>query len=239
MESFMEIYSGEIMTAFFMLVLMLIIVVNLLLKSQNQTTENLHVPTFRNDIDQQKLKKQRREMGSITSVALLSFALMIGLYFFQNRTSMTSFQPESKVEEKLKEPTQPFYPPIGVNKDRYVHKQPEPEVEDQKVTYSHPPIIPIEFDKPDVTPKAVSNRDGYSCQVGAYSSHDKARKALSKWSEDLNIEGFIALQEGQDGRQLYKVYLGYFASEKAAQDFTKKLGTGYARSREEIPGVRP
>lgn len=239
MESFMENYSGEIMTAFFMLILMLIIVVNLLLKNQQQTTERLQVPTFREDIDRRKLKKQRREMSGITSVALFSFALMIGLYFVRNRATAPTFEPDFQVEKKEAVPAKPFYPKIGVNKSRYIPEEPVSEGEAEKIAYSHPPIIPSENDKATTTPKAVSNKDGYSCQVGAYSDHDKARKALAKWSEDLNIEGFISLQEGETGQQLYKVYLGYFASKKAAQDFTKKLGTGYAKSREEIPGVRP
>ncbi|MBX2872692.1 MAG: SPOR domain-containing protein [Saprospiraceae bacterium] len=235
MESFVEIYSGEIMTAFFMLILMLILVVNLLLKSQNQTTESLRVPSLRDDMDHRKLKKQRRELGSITSVALLSFVLIAGLYFAKNQTDATTFKAEIDNTPKQEERPKVFYPKIGVNKERVVQVEEIIEPEKEPVHYSHPPILPLEYDEP----KTVSNEDGFSCQVGAYSSHDKARNALNKWSEDLNIEGFIALQEAEDGRQLYKVFLGYFATLNAAKAFTKKLGTGYARSTEDIPNARP
>lgn len=239
MESFMENYTGEIMTAFFMLILMLILVVNLLLKSQNQTTENLRVPTYREDHDRRKLKKQRKEIGSITSVAFLSFILIAGLYFSRSEKVARTFEPNfASIPEKEEEP-KPIYPKIGVNKDRVVQVEEIIQPEEEPVQYSHPPILPLEYDEPTEEPKTVSNEDGFSCQVGAYSSHEKARNALAKWSEDINIDGFIALQEGEDGRQLYKVYLGYFATLKAAKAFTKKLGTGYARSTEDIPGARP
>lgn len=236
MESFVENYSGEIMTAFFMLILMLILVVNLLLKSQNQTHESLHVPTLREDMDHRKLKKQRRELGSITSVAFLSFVLIAGLYFSRNKTEIATVR-AAEIPNKAEQEERPkvFYPKIGVNQDRVVQIEEKIEPEEEPVRYSHPPILPLEYDEP----KTVSNKDGYSCQVGAYSSHDKAINALNKWSDDLNIEGFIALQEAEEGRQLYKVYLGHFASLKAAKDFTKKLGTGYARSTEDIPSARP
>ena len=224
------------MTAFFMRILMLILVVNLLLKSQNQTNENLHVPTLREDMDRRKLKKQRRELGSITSVAFISFILVAGLYFSRNQTETASFR-AAEIPSKPEQEERPkvFYPKIGVNQDRVVQIEETIEPAEEPVRYSHPPILPLEYEEP----KTVSNEDGYSCQVGAYSTHNKAINALNKWSEDLNIEGFIALQEAEDGRQLYKVYLGYFASLKAAKDFTKKLGTGYARSTEDIPGARP
>lgn len=235
MESFMEMYSGEIMTAFFMLILMLILVVNLLLKSQNQTTESLRVPKVREDMDRRKLNKQRREFGSITSVALLSFVLMAGLYFSRNNADPTAYRAEINQQPKQEERTKDFYPPIGVNKDRIVQIEQPAEPENVLGSISHPPILPLEYDEP----KAVTNKDGYSVQVGAYSTHEKAHNAMTKWSEDLNIDGFIALQEAEDGRQLYKVYLGYFATLKAATAFTKKLGTGYARSTEEIPNARP
>lgn len=235
MESFMEMYSGEIMTAFFMLILMLILVVNLLLKSQNQTTESLHVPRVREDMDRRKLKKQRRELGSITSVALLSFVLFAGLYFSKNNVETTTYKAEINQKPKQEERPRDFYPPIGVNKDRIVQIEETVEPEEKLGPISHPPILPLEYDEP----KTVSNEDGYSVQVGAYSTHEKARNAMVKWSEDLNIDGFIALQEAEDGRQLYKVYLGYFATLNAAKAFTKKLGTGYARSTEEIPNARP
>ncbi len=235
MESFVEIYSGEIMTAFFMLILMLILVVNLLLKSQNQATESLHVPTLRDDREHRKLKKQRREFGSITTVALLSFVLIAGLYFSKNQTEGTAFKAEVPHKPKTEERPKVFYPKIGVNKDRLIQVEETTEPEEEPLRYSHPPILPLEYEEP----KTVSNKDGFSCQVGAYSSHDKAFNALNKWSEDLNIDGFIALQETEDGRQLYRVYLGYFATLKAAKAFTKKLGTGYARAREDIPNAQP
>ena len=224
------------MTAFFMLILMLILVVNLQLKSLYQTSECLHVPTLRDDRDRRKLKKQRRELGSITSVALLSFVLIAGLYFSKSQTENASFQ-TAEIRNKPEQEKRPkvFYPEIGVNKDRVIQIEEKPEPKKEAVRYSHPPILPLDYDKP----KTVTNEDGYSCQVGAYSAHDKAINALNKWSGDLNIEGFIALQEAEDGRQLYKVYLGHFATLKAAQAFTKKLGTGYARSTEDIPSARP
>lgn len=231
----MEMYSGEIMTAFFMLVLMLILVVNLLLKSQNQSTEGLRVQTVREDMDRRKLKSQRRELGGITSVALISFVLIAGLYFSRNNVEPTAYKAEIDQTSKQEERPKVFYPTIGVNKDRIVQVEETTEPEEELRIISHPPILPLEYDEP----KTVSNEDGFSVQVGAYSTHEKALNARIKWSEDVNIDGFIALQETEDGRQLYKVYLGYFATLNAANAFAKKLGTGYARSAEEIPNARP
>ncbi len=253
MESFIQNYTGEIMTAFCMLVIMLIVLVNLFLKSQQQQTEISRVNDYRGreergrggDRNRDRGRHEyegssRREMGGITTVAFLSFVLVAGLYVSKHKTEIIPTKEsvrEAPITEKAPETS---YPSIGLNKDRFRQEAEEPVAVQEHLVLSHPPIVTKEYDRPAPELKTVANKeDGFSCQVGAYSTAAKAREILADWSNTVNIEGFIAIQETAEGKELYKVFLGHFATLKAAQDFTKKLGIGYAKSKEELPVFKP
>lgn len=256
MENFIQNYTGEIMTAFCMLVIMLIVTVNLFLKSQEQQREI----SRRNDYREREPRgrerdrsrdrnhyqygdRQGREMGGFTWVAFLSFVLIAGLYISKNKTEIIPTKEgvrEARMEEESPKST---YPTIGLNKDRLARVEEEQEALPTRLALPHPPIMTKEYDrveKEEQELKTVANKeDGYSCQVGAYSTAAKAAEILADWTKTVNIEGFVVIQETAEGKELHKVFLGHFASLKAAQDFTKKLGIGYAKSKEELPGFRP
>lgn len=254
MESFIQNYTGEIMTAFCMLVIMLIVFVNLFLKSQQQQTEISRVNDYREREERGRGRDRnrdrgrheyegssRREMGGITTVAFLSFVLVAGLYVSKHKTEIIPTK-ESVREAPIQEesPKTDNYPSIGLNKNRLVPVEEEQVEIPERLALSHPPIVTKEYDRPVPELKTVANKeDGFSCQVGAYSTAAKAREILADWSDTVNIEGFIAIQETAEGKELYKVFLGHFATLKAAQDFTKKLGIGYAKSKEELPVFKP
>ena len=255
MENFIQNYTGEIMTAFCMLVIMLIVTVNLFLKSQEQQREISRRNDYRErepmgrERDRSRDRnhyqygdRQGRDMGGFTWVALLSFVLVAGLYFSKNKTEIIPTKErvrEARVEE---EAPKSGYPSIGLNKDRLARVVAE-ETQPTRLALSHPPIMTKEYDREEKEQqelKTVANKeDGYSCQVGAYSTATKAAEILADWTKTVNIEGFVVRQETAEGKELHKVFLGHFATLKAAQDFTKKLGIGYAKSKEELPGFRP
>lgn len=256
MENFIQNYTGEIMTAFCMLVIMLMVLVNLFLKSQQQQTELSRMNDYREREERGRGRDRsrdrgrheyegspRREMGGITTVALLSFVLVAGLYFSKHKTEIIPTK-ESVREAGLQvEAPKTNYPSIGLNKDRLVQVEEEQVAAPERLVLSHPPIVTKEYDRPvqaEQELKTVANEEnGFSCQVGAYSTAAKAKEILADWSNTVNIEGFIALQETEEGKELYKVFLGHFATLKAAQDFTKKLGIGYAKSKEKLPVYKP
>lgn len=258
MENFIQNYTGEIMTAFCMLVIMLIVTVNLFLKSQEQQREISRRNDYReretrgreSDRDRRRDRnhyqygdRQGREMGGFTWVAFFSFVLVAGLYISKNKTEIIPTKEtvrEARVEEETPKSN---YPAIGLNKDRLARVEEEQETIPTRLALPHPPIMTKEYDreeKEEQELKTVANKeDGYSCQVGAYSTAAKAAEILADWSETVNIEGFVVTQKTEEGKELHKVFLGHFATLKAAQDFTKKLGIGYAKSKEELPGFRP
>jgi len=253
MESFIQNYTGEIMTAFCMLVIMLMVLVNLFLKSQQQQTELSRMKDYREREERGRGRDRnrdrgrheyegspRREMGGITTVALLSFVLVAGLYFSKHKTEIIPTK-ESLGEARMPvEAPKTNYPSIGLNKDRLVQVEEEQVAIPERLALSHPPIVTKEYDRSEQELKTVANKEnGFSCQVGAYSTAAKAKEILADWSKTVNIEGFIVLQETEEGKELYKVFLGHFATLKAAQDFTKKLGIGYAKSKEELPVFKP
>lgn len=244
------------MTAFCMLVVMLIVTVNLFLKSQEQQREISRRNDYREREPRSRERdrsrdrnhyqygdRQGRDMGGFTWVAFFSFVLVAGLYISKNKTEVIPTKEtlrEARVEEEAPKST---YPAIGLNKDRLARVEEEQEALPTRLALPHPPIMTKEYDrvgKEEQELKTVANKEnGFSCQVGAYSTATKAAAILADWSETVNIEGFVVIQETEEGKELHKVFLGHFATLKAAQDFTKKLGIGYAKSKEELPGFRP
>lgn len=238
----MSQYSGEIMTAFFMLLMMLIFMVKLLFKQQHQQVEHHNgLPNYREILEQQQSQSRRREMGGITFIAVVSFIFFLALYLSKYHAKEATAEADLiKREEVEKNPS--AYPTIGINTaNLFPHRDTSTHQEALK-TYAHPPIYELSFKRDTLErqlPQAVANNGGYSCQVGAYSSAEKAARALEKWSVERNIEGFIALQDLGEGKRSFKVLLGHFATLENAKAFTKKLGTGYPRPAGDLPVFRP
>lgn len=238
----MSQYAGEIMTAFFMLLMMLLFMVKLLFKQQNQQVEHHNgLPNYREILEQQQSQSRRREMGGISFIAIVSFILFLALYLSKNHINEATSAVDTIKREEVEKPKS-AYPTIGLNPATIFPIGDTSTYQEIQKAYAHPPIYEPNFQKDTLErqlPQAVANNGGYSCQVGAYSTAEKAAKALEKWSAERNIDGFIALQDLGEGKRSFKVLLGHFATLENAKAFTKKLGTGYPRPAGDLPVFRP
>ena len=94
-------------------------------------------------------------------------------------------------------------------------------------------ILKIEKNyKPEISTFETDSNASFTIQVGSYSNQKNAMNYTKKLATDYKIsEGIKIKSENVNGKNLYKVYIGKFATRQVAEDFKtqlpKELQNGY------------
>lgn len=264
MEDFMTQYSGEIVTALIMLVIMLVIVLYLfgrIIDKSPPATRHAGGATRhgqgqrwnRNTNFPQGGRphggnynyntRQSDAIWGFVMLIIVAMGLAALMFFFRDYVSI-DINDGTAYYEGIQQSRHNTYPSIGINK-----QQSQYDVSHGLLEYEADGAIEVK-EKIDADQQATLEPEvrvddeslaefHYSCQVSAFDEEHKAKDELVRWKARFGEDVYLAIGQKENGEVSYKVLIGPFKTKAEAATLAQRIGQGYARDQAALSAYRP
>ena len=255
-------YSGEIVTALIMLVIMLAIVLYLFGRiidknppatrhagdatrhGQGQRwNRNTNFPQGGQHHGGGYNTRQSETLWGFVMLILVAMGLAALMFFFRDNVSLDTNDGTAYYGE-VQKPRHNAYPSIGINKQQSQydvgHSLPEYDMDrdlevKQEIDADRQARLETEVEVDDESLTEFH----YSCQVSAFDKEHKAKDELARWKVRFGEDVYLATGQKESGEVSYKVLIGPFKTKAEAAALAQRIGQGYARDQAALSAYRP